>query len=245
MGQPAIACACGWHIFTSAQQAVVSVASPPATASVVAAGVPGVAGAVVALGAAEDPKILALSHALEALDVGTAATCLKFAKALEEHGILSIDKLKKLPEADAIEVLGTAGMKKLQIRTVMEAIAPPPVTAPVVPAAAAAPKTAAVAVVAPAAVAAVAFNESPQCVATLQVHSNDINSVAFHPSAPILATGSDDSTAKLFRLNSDGSAASCVATLQGHSSSVLSVAFHASAPILATGSWDKTAKLWR
>ncbi len=44
----------------------------------------------------EDPKILVLSKALEALDVGTAASCLKFAKALEEQGILSLDRLKKL-----------------------------------------------------------------------------------------------------------------------------------------------------
>jgi hypothetical protein len=44
----------------------------------------------------EDPKILVLSKALEALDVGTAASCLKFAKALEEQGVLSLDRLKKL-----------------------------------------------------------------------------------------------------------------------------------------------------
>ncbi len=30
-------------------------------------------------------------------------------------------------------------------------------------------------------------------------HSSDVNSVAFHPTAPLLATSSDDKTAKLWR----------------------------------------------
>ena len=91
-------------------------------------------------------------------------------------------------------------------------------------------------------------NRIPKCVSTLQGvnvgHSGSVNSVAFHPSAPYLATGSGDNTAKLWLLNADCSAATCVSTLQGHSSGVLSVAFHPSAPYLATGSSDKTAKLW-
>jgi len=86
--------------------------------------------------ATEDPKVLALSKALEALDVASAASCLKFAKALEEQGILTMERLKKLPEADAREALEAAGMKKLQICSVMEAIAPPPTVPPISPAAA-------------------------------------------------------------------------------------------------------------
>jgi hypothetical protein len=135
------------------------------------------------------------------------------------------------------------------------------------------------------------------CVSTLQGHSESVTSVAFHPSqdsAPYLATGSHDSTVKLWLLNADCSiatcvstiptdetnqgvhsvafhpsapylatgnhywrrnclwwllnadcsTATCVSTLQGHSAGVNSVAFHPSAPYLATGSWDKTAKLW-
>ena len=81
------------------------------------------------------------------------------------------------------------------------------------------------------------------CVATLQGHSNTVTSVAFHASLPVLATGSYDYTAKLWRLNSDCSAASCVATLKGHSEYVNCVAFHASLPVLATGSDDYT-DLW-
>ena len=83
------------------------------------------------------------------------------------------------------------------------------------------------------------------CVSTLQGHSDWVPSVAFHPSAPYLATGSLDSTAKLWLLNAGCSAATCVSTLQGHSGGVNSVAFHPSAPYLATGSDDRTAKLWQ
>ena len=85
----------------------------------------------------------------------------------------------------------------------------------------------------------------PTCVSTLQGHSSSVTSVAFHPSAPYLATGSVDTTAKLWLLNADCSVATCVSTLRGHSSYVFSVAFHPSAPYLATCSNDKTAKLWR
>jgi WD40 repeat protein len=82
---------------------------------------------------------------------------------------------------------------------------------------------------------------------TLEGHSRWVNSVAFHPTAPLLATGSLDMTAKLWRFSPDGSNSNvtCVATLVGHSGEVNSVAFHQTAPLLATGSWDKTAKLWR
>ena len=67
-------------------------------------------------------------------------------------------------------------------------------------------------------------------VNTLQGHRNIVFSVAFHPSAPYLATGSWDNSSKLWLLNADCRAAYCVSTLQGHSDSVLSVSFHLSAP---------------
>ncbi len=82
------------------------------------------------------------------------------------------------------------------------------------------------------------------CVATLEGHSDAVLSVAFHPTAPLLATGSYDKTAKLWSFSPDGSRATCVATLEGHRRTVQSVAFHPTAPLLATGSEDKTAKLW-
>ena len=92
---------------------------------------------------AEDPKVLALSQALEALDVGLAADCLDFAKKLTKEGVLSMKQLKDLPEADAVEVLEVSGMKKLQIRTVMRSMAPPTAPVPASPSpAAAAPRSA-------------------------------------------------------------------------------------------------------
>ena len=81
-------------------------------------------------------------------------------------------------------------------------------------------------------------------LATLE--ENQVNSVAFHPTAPLLATGSNDTTVKLWLLSSDNSSATCVATLEGHRSPVMSVAFHPTAnpSLLATCSMDHTAKLW-
>jgi WD40 repeat protein len=87
-------------------------------------------------------------------------------------------------------------------------------------------------------------NSSATCVATLAGHIDYVHSVAFHPTAPLLATGSLDKTVRLWLLSSDNSSATCVATLAGHSSSVLSVAFHPTAPLLATGSSDCTVRLW-
>jgi WD40 repeat protein len=82
-------------------------------------------------------------------------------------------------------------------------------------------------------------------VLPLEQHGGPVHSAAFHPTAPILATGSRDNTLKLWLLSSDLLSVTCVATLAGHSSSVESVAFHPNAPILATGSSDQTVKLWR
>ena len=61
------------------------------------------------------------------------------------------------------------------------------------------------------------------------------------PTPLLLATGSFDKTARLWRVE-DGR---CVRTLEGHSEWVSSVAFSADGALLATGSSDKTARLWR
>ena len=88
-------------------------------------------------------------------------------------------------------------------------------------------------------------NWSANCVATLEGHISWVNSLAFHPTAPFLATGSSDYIVKLWRLSDDNSSATCVATIQGHGMQVNSMAFHPTAPLLATGSGDYTVKLWR
>ena len=91
-------------------------------------------------------------------------------------------------------------------------------------------------------------NSSATCVATLKAQGAQrlacVRSVAFHPTAPLLATGSDDKTVRLWLLSCDNSSATCVATLEGHSSLINSVAFHPTAPLLASGGNDNTVRLW-
>ena len=70
-----------------------------------------------------------------------------------------------------------------------------------------------------------------------KTHNDQIRAVALHPTEIILATGSDDGTAKLWHLFD--------ANIDGHKGAVLSVAFHPSGEFLATGSHDETVKLWQ
>ena len=88
------------------------------------------------------------------------------------------------------------------------------------------------------------YYPSPTCIATLNEPLKMLCTVAFHHTAPLLATRSDDCTVRLWLLSSDNSSATCVATLEGHSDIVTSVAFHPTAPLLATGSDDCTVRLW-
>ncbi len=87
-------------------------------------------------------------------------------------------------------------------------------------------------------------HESPKCISKLQGHTCSVVSVAFHPHAPVLATGSRDSTAKLWRFRSGGLAATCTATL-GHSDWVSSVLFHPCGTILVTCNFDHFVRLWQ
>jgi hypothetical protein len=70
----------------------------------------------------EDPEVVALSQSLKALGVGTNASCLKFAKALEEQGVLSLDRLKKMAVHKAKKALEVVKMSEFQIDSIMEAI---------------------------------------------------------------------------------------------------------------------------
>ncbi len=89
------------------------------------------------------------------------------------------------------------------------------------------------------------YEASATCVATLAGHRNWVRSLAFDPTGRFVATGSDDNTAKVWRMSPDGTAATCVATLADHSSSVQSVAFDPTKRFVATGSYDKTIKIWK
>ena len=78
-------------------------------------------------------------------------------------------------------------------------------------------------------------------VATLLGHSRSVNSVAFSPDGKYLASGSGDSTVKLWSIDNYKE----VVIKQGRSRWVTSVAFSADGKYLASGSYEKTVKLWR
>jgi len=78
-------------------------------------------------------------------------------------------------------------------------------------------------------------------VRTLKGHTHWVWSVSFSPDGSLLASGSYDSTIKLWRV-ADGS---LVRTLKGHTDWVNSVSFSPDGRLLASGSEDNTIKLWR
>ncbi len=83
---------------------------------------------------------------------------------------------------------------------------------------------------------------SPHLVATLEGHTNEVNSLAFSPDGATLASsGSWDNEIKLWHVNARKS----FATLRGHTDAVSSVSFSSpDGATLASGSWDRTIKLW-
>ena len=81
-------------------------------------------------------------------------------------------------------------------------------------------------------------------VSSFTGHHEYINSMVFDPAGRYLATSSDDKTARVWQVQTDGSEATCLATLKDHTSIVTSVAFSPTGHFLATGSLDKTVKVW-
>ena len=71
-------------------------------------------------------------------------------------------------------------------------------------------------------------------------HSGDVLSIAFHPSAPILATGGYDNIIILW----DTDSYQQVATLLGHATGVICLAFHPTAPLLVSGCYGGKMMLW-
>jgi WD40 repeat protein len=77
-------------------------------------------------------------------------------------------------------------------------------------------------------------------LASLEGHHGSILCIAFHPSAPILATGCQDNSILLWDIDSDKS----VVTLLGHTAAVTCLAFHPSAPLLVSGGGDGKMMMW-
>ena len=73
----------------------------------------------------------------------------------------------------------------------------------------------------------------------LQGHTGSVQSVSFSPDGKILATGSFDSTVRLWRR--DGS---LLKILKGHKQAVTSVRFSPDGKTIASGSQDGTVRLW-
>jgi ribosome assembly protein 4 len=79
-----------------------------------------------------------------------------------------------------------------------------------------------------------------RCTASLSGHTEAILSVAFSPNGNHLATGSGDTTVRLWDLNTE----TPHHTLKGHVNWVQIVSWSPDSKILASGSMDSTIRLW-
>eukprot|EP00299_Pterocystis_sp_00344_P019416 c9637_g1_i1.p1 GENE.c9637_g1_i1~~c9637_g1_i1.p1 ORF type:complete len:206 (-),score=63.78 c9637_g1_i1:44-661(-) len=82
-----------------------------------------------------------------------------------------------------------------------------------------------------------------QCVTVLQGHSQDVKSVKWHPSLPIVVSSSYDDTLRVWEESGDDWES--VATLTGHSSTVWSFSFDASGTRFVSCGDDRTLIVWK
>ncbi|CAE6448997.1 unnamed protein product [Rhizoctonia solani] len=80
-------------------------------------------------------------------------------------------------------------------------------------------------------------------LATVKAHDKDINALDIAPNGRLVATGSQDKTAKVFEVGSSRDLTP-TGTLKGHKRGVWSARFSPTERVIATGSGDKTVKLW-
>mgnify|MGYP003877729459 FL=1 len=79
-----------------------------------------------------------------------------------------------------------------------------------------------------------------KCIATLEDHNGDINSVSFSIDGKFVASASDDKTVKIWEMHTS----KCIATLEDHTERVRSVSFSIDGRFVASASGDKTVKIW-
>lgn len=81
--------------------------------------------------------------------------------------------------------------------------------------------------------------QTGRCVQTFTGHNQPVRAVAASPHGKLIASGSDDSTVRLW--GDDGAS---LGTLVGHTGWVWSVAFSHDGKMLASGGGDRSARLW-
>ena len=87
---------------------------------------------------------------------------------------------------------------------------------------------------------AVPISQPATLVTTFSGHRGDVNALAFSPDGMLLATGSDDGTARLWHVETGDEAA----VLKGHRGAVNGVAFLSGGAQAATASSDGTVRIW-
>lgn len=76
----------------------------------------------------------------------------------------------------------------------------------------------------------------------LEGHDRGVNWVQFHPTKPLIVSGSDDRTVKIWRFNDVR--AWEVETLRGHMNNVSSVLWHPRADFIISDAEDRTLRIW-
>ncbi|NXQ18622.1 DAW1 factor, partial [Peucedramus taeniatus] len=79
-----------------------------------------------------------------------------------------------------------------------------------------------------------------KCYHTFRGHSAEIVCLSFNPQSTLLATGSMDTTAKLWDVEKGEE----VATLNGHSAEIIALSFNTTGDRIITGSFDHTVAVW-
>jgi hypothetical protein len=72
-----------------------------------------------------DPELQSLIAALTSLKIGNHTTCAALALALQHKGVVCVEDLRLLSEADARDLLERVGFEKIQQLKLMQAVAPP------------------------------------------------------------------------------------------------------------------------